>query len=151
MFQPGWAVRSTAKKRYTPVYKEVIKERLRISAGGYFSLWLQCSVLTHIPPRHSNTDAPEPLREGCKVLPDDLPKVQINLWSPSITDYLLWAGPAATPTSLPREKYLCRAPPGQQIPALSLLSPQELLHFLAEQSFLLWKGWKSTFPCVQAK
>ena len=99
MSQPDWAVQSTATKRYMPIYKKVIKEWLLISAGGYFSPWLQCSVLTYIPPQHSNTDTPEPLREGCKVLPDDFPKVQINLCSLSITDYILWADPAATPTS----------------------------------------------------
>lgn len=77
MFQLGWAVQSTVKKRYMPIYKEVIKERLHISAGGYFSPRLQRSILTYVPPQHSNTDAPEPLREGCKVLPDDFPRVQI--------------------------------------------------------------------------
>lgn len=69
------AVQSTAKKRYMLIYREVIKEWLHISAGGYFSPWLQCSILTYIPAQHSNTDAPEPLREGFKVLPDDFPKV----------------------------------------------------------------------------
>lgn len=137
MFQPGWAVESIAKRRYMPIYKEVIKHRLRISAGGCFSPWLQCSILTYVSPLHSNTDAPEPRREGCKVLPDDFAKVQINLSSPSTTDYVLWADPAAPHTSLPQGTYLCRATPGQQIPALSLLCPQELLQFLAEQYCLL--------------
>jgi len=88
VFQPGWAVQSTAKKSFMPIGM-VIKEQLRISARGYFSPWLQCSVLTYIPPQLSNTDAPEPLREGCKVLPGDFPKVQINLSSPSTTVYIL--------------------------------------------------------------
>lgn len=151
MLQSGWAAQSTAKNRYMLVCKEVIKERLQISAGGYFSLWVQWNYLTYISPQHSNTNAPESLREGCKVLPDDFPKGQVNHCFPSITDYILQADLAATPTSVYRRGMCANAMPGQQIPALSLLSLQELLHFLAEQYCQLWKEWKSTFPCGQAK
>lgn len=105
VLQPGWAVQSTAKKRHMPVYKEVIKERLHISGGEYFSPWAQCSFLTYIPPQHSNADS---LREGCKVLPDDFPKGQVNHCFPSITGYILWADPAATPTSVPKDRYVCQ-------------------------------------------
>lgn len=129
MFQQGWSVQSTAKKRYMPIYKDVIKEKLCILDEGYFPPMteVQCSNI-HPSSAQQHTDAPELLREGCMGLPDDFPKVRINNGFPSINDYGLWADPASTPSSLPHEKHLCHAMLGQQIPALSL-SPQELLHF----------------------
>lgn len=86
MFQPGWAVQSTSKKKahaYLQTgYKDVVTH-----LSWRILLPVQCNALTHTPPQHNHTDTPEPLREGRKVLPDDFPKVQINLCTLSITKF----------------------------------------------------------------
>lgn len=146
-----WAVQSTTNTRYTFVYKEDIEERLQISDGGYFSLWGQCNLLTYIPPQHSNTNALESLREGCKVLPYDFSKGQVNRCFPSTIDYILQADPAFTPTSVAQERYVCQCHARAADTSSFSTKLKKTLHFLAKRYCQLWKEWKSTFPHGQVK
>lgn len=137
------------RKRCMPIYRQVTKMQLPISAGGYFSPSLQCNALTHTPPQHNHTDTPEPLREGCKVLPDDFPKVQINLCTPSITKFCGLTLLLQLPFSHRRRKRAMPHQGSRYQPFLYLVHENSYIPLLS--STACCEKNKKYFPCEQAK